>query len=270
MHPVGVVPAYVIGWCIAAVLGGASGFWLARRAGLRTAQIAVSFVAIAAAVFVGSKLLYVVEAWWTRAPNQFAQGFGSLQALRLPGGLLLALLIGPPLARYLGRSYLAIADAVVPMWGLVIVGIRIGCFLQGCCAGRPSSLPWAVQFPKWTESYWWQVKHGVIPRGAELPLPVHPLQLYFALAGLLIFLGLVAYQRHARYDGEVTLLFTLSFLWSTWGLELMRGEPHDMVRRLTFVAAVLVTGLAAVIEWRLRAARTHSTALPTPSAVGLT
>ena len=81
---------------------------------------------------------------------------------------------------------------------------------------------------------------------------------------------MLAYQRHARFEGEVTLLFALSFLWSTWGLELMRGEPHDMIRRLVFVAAVIVTGLTALIEWRVRAARAQTTPSPAPSVIGMT
>jgi phosphatidylglycerol:prolipoprotein diacylglycerol transferase len=35
---------------------------------------------------------------------------------------------------------------------------RVGCFLNGCCYGRPSEVPWAVQFPYGSFSYRSQVR----------------------------------------------------------------------------------------------------------------
>ena len=87
---------------------------------------------------------------------------------------------------------------------------------------------------------------------------VHPLQLYFAAVGLLIFFGLAWYQRRKRYDGEVLLLFALSFLWSTWLLELLRGGyTHDYTRHLVLAAAFGVTAVLPVNElrWQLRRRR---------------
>jgi phosphatidylglycerol:prolipoprotein diacylglycerol transferase len=34
---------------------------------------------------------------------------------------------------------------------------RIGCFLNGCCYGKPTNLPWAVRFPYNSPPYWSQV-----------------------------------------------------------------------------------------------------------------
>ncbi|HSV06601.1 MAG TPA: prolipoprotein diacylglyceryl transferase family protein [Candidatus Binatus sp.] len=65
-----------------------------------------------------------------------------------------------------------VLDAVAP-GALLALGIgRIGCFLAGCCYGRPTALPWGVVFP-------------------ALGLPArHPLQLYSAAGdlGLLLLL----------------------------------------------------------------------------------
>jgi len=252
------IRGFLIGWGVAAVFGGASALWLLRRAGLRGSQIALVIGALGAALIVGSKLLYLVEAWpaWTADSSAVVAALRSSQ-MRIPGGLLLATATGLLLARSIGVSYLWYEDTIVAATGLLIFGIRIGCFLEGCCFGRPSSLPWATSFPRtnpMTEVYWWQVTHGVIPLGAPATVPVQPLQLYFAMVGLLLFAGLAAYRSHVRYDGELLLLFAFFFLWSTWFLELLRAAPHEFVRQLVLVAAVAVTALAAVIEWRLRAA----------------
>ena len=103
MHPmVGSIPANVVGWGIAAALGGGSLVWLTWRAGMHIWQITVTFVVMAVSLFVGSKLLYLVEARseWRQDPEAFWRMLVSAQ-MRIPGGILLAILVMPPLARLL-------------------------------------------------------------------------------------------------------------------------------------------------------------------------
>lgn len=59
-------------------------------------------------------------------------------------------------------------SASIPAALAVSIG-RWGCFLNGCCTGLPSSLPWAVHFP-------------ADPSG----LTRHPVQLYYAFGALAI------------------------------------------------------------------------------------
>jgi prolipoprotein diacylglyceryltransferase len=92
---------------------------------------------------------------------------------------------------------------------------------------------------------------------------VHPLQLYFAVVGLVLFAGLSAYRPRVRYDGELLLLFALAYLWSTWWLELLRAQPHHLTRHLVLAAAVAVTGLAGMTEWHL-----HVRRMPVASVAG--
>ncbi len=71
------------------------------------------------------------------------------------------------------RRFVDLADAVAPA-GIAALGIgRIGCFLAGCCWGRPTDLPWGVVFP-------------------ELGPPArHPLQLYSSALDLVLAVALV-------------------------------------------------------------------------------
>jgi phosphatidylglycerol:prolipoprotein diacylglycerol transferase len=257
MYPeVGFVPAFLVGWSLAALLGGGGGVWLMRRAGLSTVKATLVVLGLIAAVVIGSKILYLLE----NASEVFA-GRAALRAalysarMRIPGGFALMVLVTPLLARVVGVRVLWLADAFIPAAALSIVGIRIGCFLEGCCFGRPSTVPWAVRFPAASSAFWWQVQEGLVTLDARSTVPVHPLQIYFGLAGLLIFLGLFAYQNRKRYDGEVLLLFGVSFLWSTWLLELLRANPHELTLHLVFVAALVVSAVTVGIEWRLRVRR---------------
>lgn len=57
---------------------------------------------------------------------------------------------------------LATVDLFVPS---VILGMgigRLGCFLNGCCFGGPSDLPWAVCFPQGSPPYMRQLQEGEI------------------------------------------------------------------------------------------------------------
>ena len=64
------------------------------------------------------------------------------------GGLLAYLLLAIPATLFLTRNRRAALDLIavsVPIpWALA----KVGCLLNGCCHGRPCSLPWAITFPE--------------------------------------------------------------------------------------------------------------------------
>ena len=110
-----------------------------------------------------------------------------------------------------------------PLWALAdfaIIGLplghvlgRLGCFLNGCCYGLPTELPWAVCFPATHES------HGV---------PVHPTQLYESAFNLLLFgVLLIYFLRRRPPAGRVFALYLL--LYPPWRflVEFIREEPRD-------------------------------------------
>lgn len=248
---VGPLPAFAFGWLLALVLGGAAAVWLLRRARFRPWQIAVLLAGLIASLFAGSKVLYLLESLKELQSGTLPVDRAIFSAqMRIPGGFMLAVAVGPLIARVARTRFLTVADAVVPAAGVCIVGIRVGCFLDGCCYGLPSSVPWALAFPRASGPYWWQVQQGYIANAAATSLPIHPLQLYFAAAGLAIFAVSAAYRRRKRYDGEILLLFLLAYLWSTWGLEHLRAVPHDFTRQVVLVAAMSVTCVAIAVEWR--------------------
>ena len=93
MHPeLGSYPAYVVGWALGSLLGGGSAVWLMYRAGFSDRQVAVAFYSCLLALLVGSKLMYLLEAWphWVTDRQAVVAALFSEQ-MRLPGGILLAL-----------------------------------------------------------------------------------------------------------------------------------------------------------------------------------
>jgi phosphatidylglycerol:prolipoprotein diacylglycerol transferase len=168
--------------------------------------------------------------------------------MRLPGGIVLVILVGLLLSRWKRISYLWMADTIAPAAGLVIFGIRIGCLLEGCCHGTLTSLPWAIRFADHSLPFVWHAAHGSLPVGALTTPPLHPLQIYFALVGVVLFAALAAYAPRKRYDGEILLMFALGYFWSTWLLEFLRAQSHAPTQQFVLLAAVASTILFAMFE----------------------
>ncbi len=106
---------------------------------------------------VGARIFYVVHYFYKFKDNLlsvFAIWQGGLELL---GGVILAITViflylrhhKLPVRRYL--DILAVALMVALAFG------RIGCFLNGCCFGKPTNLPWAVRFPYASPAYHSQV-----------------------------------------------------------------------------------------------------------------
>jgi phosphatidylglycerol:prolipoprotein diacylglycerol transferase len=256
MQPfIGPISATTFGWLLGAVLTGGLIVWSTRETGLAAKGIVLLLLGCTVALLVGAKALYILE-----SVGQWDSRTAFSEQVRLPGGVIAVLLLSPWFPRSAHGSRWQMADIIAPALGLLILGTRIGCFLQGCCYGKPSTLPWALPFPRGSEVHDWQIQNGIVSASAMQSVPVQPLQLYFAIAGALLFLVLVEYQDRKRYTGEVALLFTVSYLWSTWLLERLRAQPHWVTQRFTLLASLIATGILVYIEaWRLLRTRGAAT-----------
>ena len=74
-------------------------------------------------------------------------------------------------------------DALAPSLALGFAIASIGAFAGGSDFGTPTNLPWAVTYTSRLASLW---------NGAPLGTPLHPVQIYAALAELCIFALLLA------------------------------------------------------------------------------
>jgi phosphatidylglycerol:prolipoprotein diacylglycerol transferase len=116
---------------------------------------------------VGARAFYVIE-YWDRfqRPTVLQTVFSIINLTQ--GGLVVygSLLAGGAALIVFVRKYrlpgLALADLIAP--GVVLgVGLgRLGCFMNGCCYGGLSDLPWAVQFPPESPAYADQVESGTL------------------------------------------------------------------------------------------------------------
>jgi len=102
---------------------------------------------------VGARVFFVVH-YWSQFQGNLLDVFAIWRGgLELLGGVLLAIAVilsyiwyhRLPMRHYL--DVLAVALLLALAFG------RIGCFLNGCCYGKPTDLPWGVRFPYGSFAY---------------------------------------------------------------------------------------------------------------------
>jgi phosphatidylglycerol:prolipoprotein diacylglycerol transferase len=71
-------------------------------------------------------------------------------------------------------------------------------------------------------------------------LPVHPTQLYSALAGLAVLAVLTVYYPRRRRDGEVMALLMIAYPISRFLIEILRGDEAPFVAGLTISQTISV------------------------------
>ena len=252
-----VLPAYGTFLVLAAVVAGTLAVRAAGVAGmgLGRRRATLLFGTAIVAGLAGARLLDVILDAGAYAadparilalePRGFAQA----------GGFAGASLAAIALSRRWGARPDELADSVVVAVASGIVLMRIGCFLNGCCAGETTTLPWGVTFPYGSTAWSQQVLSG---EGGLLGLaghvdPVHPTQLYEAGAAVLCAIAAVGVRRLRVPAGTAALVFAGSFLGFRALNQLIRPDlpgatlPGGAIAAAYALAAV-TAGVALVVR----------------------
>mgnify|MGYP005839973797 CR=1 FL=1 len=200
--------------------------WELRRRGLDgSVMYTVGAVAAISGVF-GARLFYVLGHL-----DQFSGRWGSVFDLNMRGlvyygGLFVAVPACVLTVRRLKVPTGAVADAVGLAMPLSLAVARVGCFLNGCCGGKPSGLPWAVTFP-----------------GSNVA--VHPTQLYELVVDLAVFCFLLWARRKLRRGWDLFLLSVACYGAARFAVEFFRyhsnasaGIFFQVVSALLFCAGI--------------------------------
>lgn len=124
------------------------------------------------------------------------------------------------------------ADLVAPGVILAQAVGRVGCTINGCCYGVPTSLPWGVVYTN-PGSY------------APLGVAVHPTQPYEIIYLLIIFGVIFKLRGRFKPDGSLFLIY-LS-LYSLWriGIDFLReGTPFILGLHQAQVIGIIVLAIA--------------------------
>ncbi len=221
---------YALGFLLALRLAVA----YARRDGIETSRVVDLGILMLLSGFLGAKLLlYVLDArYYLENPLEMIRSLRSAGVFY--GGFILATLVSLVYVRRHRLPLGKVADLMSPPLALGQAIGRLGCFAAGCCYGTACDLPWAVTF---TDPRAHQLT------GVPLNVPLHPTQLYHALADLLILAITASLMRRRRFDGQVFWVYVLSYAILRGLVEMLRG---DAVRGLYFGGRVSTSQIIAV------------------------
>jgi phosphatidylglycerol:prolipoprotein diacylglycerol transferase len=206
--------------------------WQVRR-GARLSYDTIftaALVGIPAGVII-SRLLHVIDLWgyYSQNPGQIIGGAG----LTIYGAVLGATLGIWAYSRFSKLNFAYFADVVAP--GVILgqaVG-RVGCTINGCCYGTPTTLPWGIVYTN---------PNSLAPLG----IATHPTTVYEIIYLLIIFGVVMSLKGRLKPDGSLFLVY-LS-LYSVWrlGIDFLReGTPFlfglhqaQVIGIITLVVAV--------------------------------
>ena len=235
------------------------GIWLAgrraKRAGVDPQKVLDLSVIIILAAVVGSRLLYVVYHL-----DQYSNPLDMLALWQggatFYGGFILAMIASYWWVHKNSIPFLKIADIMAPSIGLGLVFTRIGCFLSGCCYGKPTDMAWGVVFPP--NSPAGSAAMAIAQQRGVEHVALHPTQLYSSFGGLVIFVSLMLSQPLLTRRGSTFGLLLVLYGIHRCTIDFFRYyAPNALVLGgLTFnqVISVFLVGLGLFLMMRKGAA----------------
>ena len=250
-------PLAVHSYGLLLVIAFLTAIWLAARAARRlaperlamNAEQLVDFTCLSLmGGILGARFLYVVLQWdfFVRAPQELiAIWHGGLVWY---GGFAGGLLAGWLYVRAAHLQFLRVLDQFIPFLALGHAIGRLGCFLNGCCYGKPTTSWCGVVFPGHTEA-------------------VVPTQLIEA-AGLIFLYGLLRTLQPAlsRRSGRLFGLYLVSYALLRLVIEHFRGDQavfwagltlQQLISLIVFLAGAYLVFRVSSSEFRVGAL--HST-----------
>jgi len=224
----------------------------AKKFGVEPKKITDLALWVLLAVVVGARLFYVAFHW-----DEFRNDLvgiiafwrGGLAGLMFYGGFLGGIIVGVLFVRANKMPVRKLMDAVAPA---IVLGeglTRIGCFLNGCCFGKPTGGPCGVVFP-----------HNSPAGAAFLDQPIHPTQLYSSAAGFLLFLFALWLEKRKLRAGVLAAVLLIVYSLFRFGIDFVRYYEDganfwgNQVVSLALTAAGVVL-LVLFLRWPGKPAR---------------
>lgn len=213
----------------------------AKKKGVEGYKIFDLAVIILLVSIAGARVMYVVEHWSDYHDDPFRVLMVWEGGLIFLGGFIPGIIVGLLYLRL--KRLWGLRDTIALYLPIAIGVTRIGCFLNGCCFGKPTDSSIGVVFPPLSAA------------GVEFPgIPLHPTQLYSLGAAFLIFLVLISIRKKEPREGSLFWSFLILYSFFRFGVDWIRYyEPAAYLSFLTInqwisivVAFISVAGLVRI------------------------
>jgi phosphatidylglycerol---prolipoprotein diacylglyceryl transferase len=220
------------------ILGMFAQQWAATRMGLDAARITFATLVLLAPALWGARLLYVCARWseFRRTPRRIWRS--SEGGAAMYGGLIVAVPLSAPLLNVLGVPFGGFWDTASYTMLVGLIVTRVGCFLNGCCAGIPTDRWFGIYLANDRGVWCRRIPAQIL----DAAWGILVLAGAFALEGLAFRGALFLYTVAAYAAGRIFLESTREEQDRVFGLSLYRALS------LGFVAATLIIFFVA---WRI-------------------
>ena len=231
------IPTYGAFTALALVAALASLSLLARRLQLSASKLwNLGLIAILTAL-IGSRLLVVAEFFSVFREHPFwVLGLAANRAAPWvqPAAVLLGIAAALLYILAEGLPFLRVLDCVASAATISLTISSIGAFLAGVNYGLPADHAWAVTYTSPYAHLWY-----LTPLGIRL----YPVQIYQAIAFLVILAGLLWRLPYRRHDGELAGIWLFLAGLSAFFIELYRASTpsHLIIHQAICVAMVLAS-----------------------------
>ena len=218
---------------------------LAKRAGLDADRVNNLAIYCALAGLLGAKLFMFLFDWeiYLRDPGQIFT-METLQAAGVyQGGFIVAFFAGWWLIQRYGLPVLTTMDCLAPGVALGQAIGRLGCLAAGCCWGGQCDRPWAITFTN--------VEANRLT-GVPLGQPLHPAQIYEAVANLILAVFLYRLFLRQPRPGTVIGLYLVLYSAVRFVIEFFRFHAQSLpfggpFSNTQWIAIAMALGGAAIL-----------------------
>lgn len=230
------VPSYTAMLYFGCTVGVFAGAAVAGAAGLDPSRVGLATILLLIPALAGARLWFVLEHWsvYRREPRRIWRRSEGGAALH--GGLLLSVVVSVPLLALLEIPFWTFWDAASFTMLVGLIFTRVGCLMNGCCAGRVTSGRLGVWLPD---------QRGVWARRIPTPL----LEAGWAA---LVLAGAALARAGRPFAGAVFLGVLAAYGAGRLLLEPTRTSAGSAGSRANIaVSALLIFGasIAAVVGW---------------------
>jgi phosphatidylglycerol:prolipoprotein diacylglycerol transferase len=177
-------------------------------------RIQMLFVLIVVAAILGGKVLLVFEdpGTYVSNPSLILQNFRN--GFVFYGSLLFAIIAMLLFFKHYSMPIMGMLDIMAGTTAIVHAFGRMGCFMAGCCYGKPYNGALSVTFTD--------------PQCSAEPLntPLHPTQLYSVALILIILVVILMVNRRKQFEGQLFMLYLMLYAVGRSVIEIFRGDEE--------------------------------------------
>jgi prolipoprotein diacylglyceryltransferase len=216
--------------CVAGIIVGTA---VAGSYGLDRARVALAMVVLLVPALLGSRLWYVAQHWSVYRADPRRMWRRSEGGSALYGGLLLSVAVSVPILALFAIPFWSFWDASAFTMLVGLAFTRMGCMMNGCCAGRATPSRLGMRLPD---------DRGVWERRV-------PTQLLEAAWALVLLPGAALVSAHRPFAGAVFVFVIAAYGAGRLALEPTRadaGSPGSF-GNLVVSGALLAIGIGVLI-----------------------